>query len=49
MLMAYGYVYVAQVAMGANKNQLIKAFTEAEAYPGPSLVLRSYSAASIMD
>ena len=39
MLMAYGYVYVAQVAMGANKNQLIKAFTEAEAYPGPSLII----------
>ncbi|MDD4028292.1 MAG: pyruvate:ferredoxin (flavodoxin) oxidoreductase [Caldisericia bacterium] len=39
MLMTYGYVYVAQVAMGANKNQLIKAFTEAEAYPGPSLII----------
>ncbi|MFY9173902.1 MAG: pyruvate:ferredoxin (flavodoxin) oxidoreductase [Peptococcia bacterium] len=35
----YGYVYVAQVAMGADQNQLIKALTEAEAYPGPSLVI----------
>jgi pyruvate-ferredoxin/flavodoxin oxidoreductase len=39
MLMTYGYVYVAQVAMGANKNQLMKALTEAEAYPGPSLII----------
>ncbi|MDD3311747.1 pyruvate:ferredoxin (flavodoxin) oxidoreductase [Pseudodesulfovibrio sp.] len=39
MAMTYGYVYVAQVAMGADKNQLLKAFTEAEAYPGPSLVI----------
>ena len=39
MLMTYGYVYVAQVAMGANKQQLIKAFTEAEQYPGPSIVI----------
>ncbi len=37
--MSYGYVYVAQVAMGANQNQLIKALTEAESYPGPSLVI----------
>ncbi|MBO7702520.1 MAG: pyruvate:ferredoxin (flavodoxin) oxidoreductase, partial [Eggerthellaceae bacterium] len=37
--MAYGYVYVAQVAMGANQNQLVKALTEAEAYPGPSLII----------
>ena len=37
--MAYGYVYVAQVAMGANPNQTIKAITEAEAYPGPSLII----------
>lgn len=37
--MDYGYVYVAQVAMGANENQLIKAFQEAEAYDGPSLVI----------
>ncbi len=36
---SYGYVYVAQVAMGANKNQLIKAMTEAENYPGPSLII----------
>ena len=39
MAMTYGYVYVASVAMGANKNQLMKALTEAEAYPGPSLVI----------
>ncbi|WP_251179224.1 pyruvate:ferredoxin (flavodoxin) oxidoreductase [Adlercreutzia agrestimuris] len=37
--MAYGYVYVAQVAMGANPAQTIKAITEAEAYPGPSLII----------
>ncbi|EEX48906.1 hypothetical protein GCWU000246_00632 [Jonquetella anthropi E3_33 E1] len=37
--MTYGYVYVAQVAMGADKNQLIKAVTEAEAYHGPSLII----------
>ncbi|MBE6531861.1 MAG: pyruvate:ferredoxin (flavodoxin) oxidoreductase [Ruminococcaceae bacterium] len=37
--MSYGYVYVAQVAMGADMNQLLKALTEAEAYPGPSLVI----------
>jgi pyruvate-ferredoxin/flavodoxin oxidoreductase len=35
----YGYVYVAQVAMGANDNQTIKAFREAEAYDGPSLII----------
>ena len=39
MAMSYGYVYVAQVSMGADKNQLIKAFTEAEAYHGPSIVI----------
>ena len=39
MMMSYGYVYVASVAMGANKNQLMKALTEAETYPGPSLIL----------
>ena len=39
MMMSYGYVYVASVAMGANKNQLIKAITEAEAYKGPSIIL----------
>jgi pyruvate-ferredoxin/flavodoxin oxidoreductase len=39
MMMSYGYVYVASVAMGANKQQLIKAFLEAEAYDGPSLIL----------
>jgi len=37
--MSYGYIYVARVAMGANQNQVIKAFTEAEAYDGPSLIL----------
>ncbi len=37
--MSYGYVYVAQVAMGADKNQFLKALTEAEAYPGPSLII----------
>ena len=37
--MQYGYVYVAQVAMGANPNQTLKAITEAEAYHGPSLVI----------
>ncbi|MGB5984453.1 MAG: thiamine pyrophosphate-dependent enzyme, partial [Desulfobacterales bacterium] len=39
MFMTYGYVYVAQVSMGANKQQLMKAMTEAESYPGPSLIL----------
>jgi pyruvate-ferredoxin/flavodoxin oxidoreductase len=39
MLMTYGYVYVASVAMGANKNQCLKAFLEAESYPGPSVIL----------
>ena len=37
--MSYGYVYVAQVAMGANQAQTLKAITEAEAYNGPSLVI----------
>ena len=37
--MSYGYVYVAQVAMGANANQCLKAFQEAAAYDGPSLVI----------
>ena len=37
--MSYGYVYVAHVAMGANMNQCIKAFAEAEAYDGPSIVI----------
>lgn len=37
--MSYGYVYVAQIAMGADQNQTIKAITEAEAYPGPSIVI----------
>ena len=39
MAMSYGYVYVASVSMGANMSQTIKAFQEAEAYPGPSLVI----------
>ena len=39
MAMSYGYVYVASVAMGSNKNQLLKAFKEAEAYDGPSLII----------
>ena len=39
MLMTYGYVYVASVAMGANKNQCLKAFLEAESYPGPSVII----------
>ncbi len=39
MLMTYGYVYVAQVSMGANQLQTLRAFSEAEAYPGPSLVI----------
>ena len=37
--MSYGYVYVAQIAMGADMNQTIKALAEAEAYPGPSLII----------
>ena len=37
--MSYGYVYVAQIAMGADYNQTVKAIAEAEAYPGPSLVI----------
>jgi pyruvate-ferredoxin/flavodoxin oxidoreductase len=39
MAMTYGYVYVASVAMGANKNQVLKAFLEAESYQGPSLLI----------
>jgi len=39
MAMSYGYVYVASVAMGANKNQFLKVLKEAESYPGPSLIL----------
>ena len=37
--MGYGYVYVAQVAMGADRNQLLKAMREAEAYDGPSIII----------
>lgn len=39
MAMTYGYVYVAQIAMGANMNHTIKTIVEAEAYPGPSLII----------
>ncbi|PID56458.1 pyruvate:ferredoxin (flavodoxin) oxidoreductase [candidate division KSB3 bacterium] len=39
MAMSYGYVYVACVSLGANMNQVVKAFREAEAYPGPSLLI----------
>ncbi len=39
MATSYGYIYVAQVAMGASQSQLIKAIKEAEAYPGPSLII----------
>ena len=39
MAMSYGYVYVAQVNMGADKNQVLKAIAEAEAYKGPSLII----------
>ena len=39
MAMTYGYVYVAQVSMGADKNQTLKAITEAEKYDGPSLII----------
>jgi pyruvate-ferredoxin/flavodoxin oxidoreductase len=39
MTMSYGYVYVAQVAMGANMNHYLKALREAEAYPGPSVII----------
>ena len=39
MAMTYGYVYVAQISMGADKNQTLKAIAEAEAYNGPSLII----------
>ncbi|AXB81663.1 hypothetical protein ACT01_05100 [Megasphaera hexanoica] len=39
MAMSYGYVYVAQIAMGADKQQTLKAIREAEAYHGPSLII----------
>ena len=39
MLMTYGYVYIAQVAMGANQAQYLKAVKEAESYPGPSIII----------
>ncbi len=39
MAISYGYVYVAQISMGADKNQTLKAIMEAESYPGPSLII----------
>jgi len=39
MMMSYGYIYVASVAMGANRQQMMRALTEAEAYDGPSIIL----------
>ena len=39
MALSYGYVYVAQIAMGGDFNQTVKAIAEAEAYPGPSLII----------
>jgi pyruvate-ferredoxin/flavodoxin oxidoreductase len=39
MMMTYGYIYVAQVAMGANQGQFFKALKEAEAFPGPSIII----------
>ncbi len=39
MCISYGYVYVASIALGANRNQAVKAFIEAETYPGPSLII----------
>lgn len=39
MLMSYGYIYVAQVALGASQSQFFKALKEAEAYPGPSIII----------
>jgi pyruvate-ferredoxin/flavodoxin oxidoreductase len=39
LAMTYGNIYVAKVAMGANTNQTVKAFVEAESYPGPSLII----------
>ncbi|KYK22816.1 pyruvate-flavodoxin oxidoreductase [Thermoplasmatales archaeon SG8-52-2] len=39
MAMTYGYVYVTSIAMGANKNQMMKSLKEAESYPGPSLII----------
>ncbi|MFA5815067.1 MAG: pyruvate:ferredoxin (flavodoxin) oxidoreductase [Bacteroidales bacterium] len=39
MAMSYGYVYVAQVAMGSSQNQFLKALKEAESYPGPSIII----------
>ena len=43
LAMTYGNIYVAKVAMGANPNQAVKAFVEAEVYPGPSLDHRLFT------
>ena len=43
--MTYGYIYVAQIALGANMAQAVKAIAEAEAYPGPSIII-GYAPAS---
>ena len=43
--MTYGYIYVAQIALGANMAQAVKVIAEAEAYPGPSLII-GYAPAS---
>ena len=37
--MTYGNIYVARISMGANQNQALKAIREAEAYPGPSIII----------
>ena len=42
MQTTYGYIYVAQVAMGADNAQTLKAIREAEAYPGPSLIMLTH-------
>ena len=39
MMMSYGYIYVAKVAVGADPNQLVRAFVEAESYEGPSIII----------
>ncbi|STS82236.1 pyruvate-flavodoxin oxidoreductase [Klebsiella pneumoniae] len=46
-MMMYGHVYVAQISLGAQLNQTVKAIQEAEAYPGPSLII-AYSLAKSM-
>ena len=49
MAMTYGYVYVAQVALGADMNQCIKAIKEAEAYKGPSLIIAYFFVCHMRD